>query len=118
MAPRKSDARLPHGAAGIAPDDPEIHLDTVALDFPELKLVGAHTGCPWTEEMIAVAYKHPNRLEHPYGLCDAAGRDGGPQRLGTRVDRTLPAGGVGLPFIRLPADGPGCGFCFALPAPD
>lgn len=37
-----------------------ITLDTLACDFPELKLVGIHTGWPWTEEMIAVAYKHPN----------------------------------------------------------
>jgi predicted TIM-barrel fold metal-dependent hydrolase len=37
-----------------------ITLDTIACDFPELKLVGIHLGWPWTEEMIAVAYKHPN----------------------------------------------------------
>ncbi len=37
-----------------------IHLDTVALDFPELKLIGAHTGWPWTEEMISLAWKHEN----------------------------------------------------------
>lgn len=37
-----------------------ITLDTIACDFPELKLVGIHTGWPWVEEMIAVAYKHPN----------------------------------------------------------
>lgn len=35
-------------------------LDTIACDFPELKIVGNHTGWPWIEEMIAVAYKHPN----------------------------------------------------------
>lgn len=35
-------------------------LDTVANDFPELKLIGIHTGWPWTEEMISVAWKHPN----------------------------------------------------------
>jgi uncharacterized protein len=35
-------------------------LDTVACDFPELKLVGIHLGYPWTEEMISVAYKHRN----------------------------------------------------------
>lgn len=35
-------------------------LDTVACDFPELKLIGIHLGYPWTEEMISVAYKHPN----------------------------------------------------------
>lgn len=37
-----------------------ICLDTIACDFPELKLVGIHIGWPWTEEMIAVSYKHPN----------------------------------------------------------
>jgi len=37
-----------------------ITLDTVACHFPELKLVGIHIGWPWTEEMISVAYKHPN----------------------------------------------------------
>lgn len=37
-----------------------ITLDTVACDFPELKLIGIHMGWPWTEEMISVAYKHSN----------------------------------------------------------
>lgn len=37
-----------------------ITLDTVACHFPELKLVGIHVGWPWTEEMIAMAYKHDN----------------------------------------------------------
>jgi predicted TIM-barrel fold metal-dependent hydrolase len=37
-----------------------ITLDSVACDFPELKLVGIHVGIPWTEEMIAMAWKHPN----------------------------------------------------------
>lgn len=37
-----------------------IYLDTIACDFPELKLVGIHTGWPWVEEMISVAWKHPN----------------------------------------------------------
>jgi hypothetical protein len=37
-----------------------ITLDTIACDFPELKLVGIHIGWPWVEEMISVAYKHPN----------------------------------------------------------
>lgn len=35
-------------------------LDRIACDFPELKLVGIHIGWPWAEEMVAVAYKHPN----------------------------------------------------------
>ncbi len=37
-----------------------IYLDEVAMHFPELKIVGAHIGYPWTDEMIAVCWKHPN----------------------------------------------------------
>lgn len=37
-----------------------ITLDRVALDFPELTIIGIHLGYPWTEEMIAVCQKHPN----------------------------------------------------------
>lgn len=36
------------------------HIDRVAIDFPELRIVAGHIGWPWTEEMIAVAAKHPN----------------------------------------------------------
>jgi len=37
-----------------------IALDRVAIDFPDLKLIGIHLGWPWTEEMIAVCFKHAN----------------------------------------------------------
>lgn len=37
-----------------------IYLDRVALDFPELVIVGGHIGYPWTDEAIAVATKHRN----------------------------------------------------------
>ncbi len=37
-----------------------VYIDRVALDFPELTIVGGHIGYPWTEEAIAVATKHPN----------------------------------------------------------
>lgn len=37
-----------------------IHLDEVALAFPELKIIGAHLGQPWHEEMMILAWKHPN----------------------------------------------------------
>lgn len=49
-----------------APDYPcrsvgrPITLDAVACDFPELKLIGIHIGIPWHDEMIAMAWKHPN----------------------------------------------------------
>jgi predicted TIM-barrel fold metal-dependent hydrolase len=56
-----------------APDYPcrsvgrPITLDAVACDLPELKVVGIHIGIPWTDEMIAMAWKHPN----VYIGCDA-----------------------------------------------
>ena len=37
-----------------------ISLDTVACDFPDLKIIGIHIGIPWHDEMIAMAWKHPN----------------------------------------------------------
>jgi uncharacterized protein len=37
-----------------------ITLDAVACDFPELRIIGIHVGIPWTDEMIAMAWKHPN----------------------------------------------------------
>jgi predicted TIM-barrel fold metal-dependent hydrolase len=37
-----------------------ITLDAVACDFPELTLIGIHVGIPWTDEMIAMAWKHKN----------------------------------------------------------
>jgi uncharacterized protein len=37
-----------------------IHLDPVALDFPELTIVGGHIGYPWTDEAVALATKHEN----------------------------------------------------------
>lgn len=42
------------------PGRPIPYLDRVALDFPELVLVGGHIGYPWTTEMIALATKYPN----------------------------------------------------------
>lgn len=42
------------------PGRPIPYLDRVALDFPELVIVGGHIGYPWTEEMIALCRKYPN----------------------------------------------------------
>ena len=36
------------------------HIERIALDFPELKIVCGHIGYPWTTEMIAVTTKFPN----------------------------------------------------------
>lgn len=37
-----------------------IALDQVAIDFPDLPIIGIHIGVPWTDEMISMAWKHPN----------------------------------------------------------
>lgn len=37
-----------------------IYLDEVALAFPDLTLIGCHLGQPWHEEMMTLAWKHPN----------------------------------------------------------
>jgi predicted TIM-barrel fold metal-dependent hydrolase len=37
-----------------------IYLDEVALTFPELRILGTHVGNPWEEEMMILAWKHPN----------------------------------------------------------
>ncbi|MEO8545514.1 MAG: amidohydrolase family protein [Burkholderiaceae bacterium] len=56
------DANYPRRSVGRP-----ITLDSVACDFPELKLIGIHVGIPWADEMIAMAWKHPN----VYIGCDA-----------------------------------------------
>jgi predicted TIM-barrel fold metal-dependent hydrolase len=37
-----------------------IYLDRVACDVPQLKLIGAHTGWPWVDELLSVCYKWEN----------------------------------------------------------
>lgn len=37
-----------------------IYLDEVALTFPDLRILGTHVGDPWAEEMMILAWKHPN----------------------------------------------------------
>jgi predicted TIM-barrel fold metal-dependent hydrolase len=49
----QKDRRLPSVGRPIC-------LDQVAIDFPELKLIGIHLGVPWTDEMISMAWKHDN----------------------------------------------------------
>ena len=49
----QKEVRLPSVARPIL-------LDQIAIDFPELTLLGIHIGVPWTDEMIAMAWKHEN----------------------------------------------------------
>jgi len=39
---------------------PVPYVDEIALKFPTLKIICGHIGFPWTQEMIGVAWKHPN----------------------------------------------------------
>lgn len=36
------------------------YIDTIALKFPDLKIICGHLGYPWVTEMVAVAWKHRN----------------------------------------------------------
>jgi uncharacterized protein len=36
------------------------HIDTVAADFPELRIVMSHAGYPWVLEACLLAWKYPN----------------------------------------------------------
>lgn len=49
-------------SAEVMPSDLSrpVRVDYIACDFPELKLIASHTGWPWVEELIAIAWKHPN----------------------------------------------------------
>lgn len=42
------------------PGRPIPYLERVALEFPELRIVGGHLGYPWTDEMIVLAARHAN----------------------------------------------------------
>ena len=42
------------------PGRPIPYIDEIALTFPELVIVCGHIGYPWTDEMVAVSWKHEN----------------------------------------------------------
>ncbi len=42
------------------PGRPIPYLENVALEFPELRIVGGHIGAPWTDEILSLATKFPN----------------------------------------------------------
>ena len=54
------------GSAGpdlsyTAPD----HIDRVAADFPELKIVVSHGGWPWVHQILHIAFRRPNIYVSP-----------------------------------------------------
>jgi len=50
-----------NGGSGIGLDyGRPIHLDTVAKDFPRMKIIAAHPGWPWEEELIGIVTHKKN----------------------------------------------------------
>ncbi len=41
------------------------HVDRIACDFPDLRIVMGHGGWPWVAEAVAVAWRHPNVYIEP-----------------------------------------------------
>ena len=39
-----------------------LHIDDVAVDFPDLKIVICHVGNPWIRDCMEVVYKNANVL--------------------------------------------------------
>jgi predicted TIM-barrel fold metal-dependent hydrolase len=37
-----------------------VHLDKVAVDFPDLKIIISHVGYPWVDEAVQVSWRNPN----------------------------------------------------------
>jgi predicted TIM-barrel fold metal-dependent hydrolase len=49
------------GGGGIALDyGRPVHLDTLARDFPKMKIIAAHPGWPWEQELIGVVTHKKN----------------------------------------------------------
>lgn len=54
--------------SGLSPKSPRVtmdssnpvHIDMVARDFPELKIIVSHGGYPWVNEIIGVAFRNSN----------------------------------------------------------
>ncbi len=41
-------------------DRPIPYIDTIALKFPQLRIICGHVGWPWAAEAVSVAWKYPN----------------------------------------------------------
>lgn len=53
-----------------------VHLDRVAVDFPELKIVVSHGGWPWVHQILHIAFRRPNIYLSPdQYLANMAGMD-------------------------------------------
>jgi predicted TIM-barrel fold metal-dependent hydrolase len=64
--------------AGLSPFMPKVvldstdprHIDRVATDFPELKILLSHGGYPWVLEAIALVLRHSN-IYMDFSTCES-----------------------------------------------
>ena len=60
VGPTGMGAGMPGGLGAVLRHAHPAAIDQLAADFPNLKIVAAHPGWPWTDEMIAVALHKGN----------------------------------------------------------
>jgi predicted TIM-barrel fold metal-dependent hydrolase len=48
--------------------EPDVHLDDVAVDFPDMPIILAHPSVPWQDEALAVAGAQAAGLHRPVRL--------------------------------------------------
>jgi uncharacterized protein len=77
-----------------------VHLDSVALYFPELKIVCGHTGWPWVEEAIALVSKHPHVFLGTSAYAPRYWRPEMVQYLNSRRGRDKVLWGTDWPLVR------------------
>jgi predicted TIM-barrel fold metal-dependent hydrolase len=54
-----------HNSVNLAPTyqlsyEHPLHLDEIAAEFPDLRIIAGHGGWPWIADMVAVAWRQPN----------------------------------------------------------
>ncbi|HEX5019474.1 MAG TPA: amidohydrolase family protein, partial [Candidatus Binatia bacterium] len=90
------------GGSGIGLDyGRPIHLDTLAKDFPRMKIVAAHPGWPWVEEAIGVVTHKKNVFIDTSGYLAEQLPELFQKTLGSRLqDKAL--FGTDFPYVDLP----------------
>ena len=89
------------GGSGIGLDyGRPIHLDTLAKDFPHMKILAAHPGWPWVEETVGVVTHKKNVHVDTSGYLAEQLPELFQKAIGTRLqDKTL--FGTDFPYVDL-----------------
>jgi len=91
------------------PGRPIPYLDHVALDFPDLRIVGGHIGFPWTSEMIS-----PDKIsERPYRHFGLQGTPVSPRTRRVHARPWAAEGALRLESSSMASQGLPRGFCHA-----